>query len=133
MGNALTDLNLYDDKEDAPATKSNPQKEPSSSFKPYKEPPELPAVREYTREEVQQHNDEQNDFWIAVNTGSYYGVYDITAMAREFSLHPGPPCKFKQGFLEAKRNHNNGNDVSGIMGAGKPASHCWYKWPDETE
>merc|ERR1712130_234502 len=90
----------------------------------------LPPVRDYTRDEVSKHNDPQNDFWIIVNIGTYYGVYDITAMTRDPTLHPGPVCKFNRGFIEAERNNFNGNDVSLLMGTGTPQSHCWFKWPN---
>ena len=89
----------------------------------------LPPIKNYTKKEVQQHNDKNNDFWIIVNTGKYYGVYDITSMARDPSSHPGPVEKFLMGFNEAKSNSDNGNDVSKLMGSGTIQSHSWYKWP----
>lgn len=117
MGNEVGNLNLYPDKEDPINIQS-------------KQAGGIPPVRDYTRAEVQQHNDEENDFWIIVRTGSSYGVYDITAMTKDPSIHPGCIQKFLAGLNEAKRNEKNGNDVSQLMGSGTPQSHSWSLWPN---
>ena len=138
MGNEIVIPSLYSDKPDPKAASKDKDDHKE------KEQKELPPVRTYTKHEVQQHNDKDKDFWIIVNTGSYYGVYDITEMSRDPSLHPvrlrtdwGKEAnerlaqkKFNLGLNEANKNNQYGNDVSQLMGYGAPQSHSWSKWPN---
>ena len=65
-----------------------------------------------------------------VNTGKYYGVFDITEISQNPSKHRGGNEKFMMGLKEALENGDNGHDVSGLIGAGKREGHSFEKWPN---